>query len=116
MRIAAAFLVLLIPLALRGAGEKKQPDPSHVWPVAATAAPTKPAAVPFASYPDTGKLMTRSVQDLKAALAEPAAPRQSLYHLDLSPRVRVAVLSRPRWDQSVLGHASLHVPVFSLRW
>ncbi|HTT57308.1 MAG TPA: hypothetical protein VMF63_09370 [Opitutaceae bacterium] len=116
MRIAAAILVLLIPLALRGAGEKKQPDPKHVWPVAATAAPASPAAVPFASYPDTGQLMNRSVQDLRATLAEPAAPRQSLDHFDLSPRVRLAMMSRPRWDQSVLGRASLHVPVFSLRW
>ena len=116
MRIAAAILVLLIPLALRGAGEKKQPDPNHIWPVAATAAPPAPAAVAFASFPDTGKLMERSVQELKAVLAEPAAPRPSLYHLDLSPRVRLALLSRPRWDRSVLGRASLHVPVFSLRW
>ena len=116
MRIAAALLVLLIPLALRGAGEKKQPDPNHAWPVAAAAAPRAPAAVPFAGYPDSGRLMNRSVQELKAALAQPAGPRQSLCHLDLNPRVRLAVVSRPRWDRSVLGRASLHVPIFSLRW
>jgi len=116
MRIAAAFLVLLIPLALRGAEGKTQPDPNHAWPVAAAAAPTAPDAVPFASYPDTGKLMHKSMQDLKAALAEPPPPRQSLYHLDLNPRMRLALVSRPRWDQSVLGRASLHVPLLSLRW
>jgi len=116
MRRVVCLCGLLLPLMLRGADlpVSKAPAPPAVVPAAKAKAP---APVDFQAYPDTSKLMDRTVAALTEALAQPATPaRQSLLKVDLNRHLRFAVLSRPKWDRTVLGRSSLDVPVFSLRW
>jgi len=117
MRRVAWLCGLLLPLMLRGAALPVSKPPPPPRPAAAAAAPKTPVPADFQAYPDTSKLMDRTVASLKDALAQPAGPpRRSLLHLDLNRHLRLAVLSRPKWDRTELGRSSLDVPVFSLRW
>ncbi len=114
MRRVAWLAGLLLPLILRGAEGKAPAPPTHVWPAAA--AQPAPALRDFVPSPSTGKLTDKAVQSLKQILSQPAPPQQSLVQIDLNRRVRLAILSVPRWVPEVSGRHLTCVPVLSLEW
>jgi len=114
---------LLLPLT---AGAVTPPDASgagasandshHYWPLAAVSrsndrAPTRVDFIP------TGTSMDLAVQELRQAAAQLKPPAHDcLGHVDLSRRVRLAVVSRPIAYTNRLGVTAVNVPLLSLQW
>lgn len=115
MRRVAWLVGLLVPLILRGAEGTRPAAPVHDWPVAAAAQPA-PVLRDFVAAPDTGRLTDHAVQSLKQILAQPVAPRRNLVQVDLNRRVRLAIVSVPKWTREVSGRHLMCIPLLSLQW
>jgi hypothetical protein len=115
MRRVACLAGLLLPLLLRGAEGTAPANPAHAWPLAAAAEPAPPPH-DFLAYPATGQLLDRTGLTLKQALAQSAPPRPSLLQIDLNRKVRLAIVTAPRWNVGVRGRARLCVSLLGLPW
>lgn len=76
----------------------------------ATADASLPATVPHA------RLSTQARRDLEELLAQPPPARDSLWGVDLSRPLRLAVLCRSESTTNRLGQSIVSVPVLRLEW
>ncbi|MFA5057797.1 MAG: hypothetical protein WC485_06755 [Opitutaceae bacterium] len=114
MKSAVGILSLLLPL-VAGAGTAGD-HPNHRWPVTVMQSTVSPEALRNPNS-DSGHLTQLGVKSLQEALAHPKpAPRKNLLQFDLNHRVRLALVSAPRWTLDRRDPPSLDVPLISLRW
>ena len=112
----ACFVGLLLPL-IAGAQGTTAAKPSHVWPVTVVASAVTPLPREFIASASLNFSNEGAVRSLQQALAQPVPPaRRSLVQFDLTRRVRLAVLTAPRWSTDVRGRRMLVVSLLGLRW
>jgi hypothetical protein len=81
------------------------------------AAAAAPVPGEFISSASLGFSTEGAVRSLRETLAQPVPPaRRSLLQIDLTRRVRLAVLTTPRWTTEARGGRVLGVSLLSLRW
>ncbi len=116
----ACIACLLLPLAAAAqtpsgtmGSHGKAPEPPHRWPVAAAAQSPTPAAQ-LAPANDATALKS-AVHALQRYEMQPPPPPRSVAHVRLSRRVRLAMLTYPRWSTMPHSPPTLSASLFSLR-
>jgi hypothetical protein len=83
----------------------------------ATTAAVAPMPDHFLSFQPSGPSTEGAVRVLRETLARPMRPaRGSLVRVDLSRRVRLAVLTVPSWAKEARGRRILGLSLLSLQW
>jgi hypothetical protein len=124
MKRTLSLLIVLLPLSAWAAAptaktdaDKAANDPPHAWPPLATATSPVRATPTFSAFPPRS-LVTQAVKQMEGIWRNPSPKMSvpSLAHLNLTPHVRLALVTRPEVTTNVLGASTSNVGLLSLQW